>query len=86
MRDIQRSPVANGVDWTAPVQSRLDDSHPAPANGHDTGVTNLDVASAARVLGMFFGVAMPFFNIPLIRRIVKRRSSEDISLTWVIGV
>jgi hypothetical protein len=31
-------------------------------------------------------VLMPFFNIPLILRIVKRRSSEDISLAWVIGV
>jgi len=49
-------------------------------------MTNLDPASAARALGIFFGVAMPFFNIPLVRRIVKRRSSEDISLTWVIGV
>ncbi|MGH7926673.1 MAG: hypothetical protein ACREQV_02640 [Candidatus Binatia bacterium] len=42
--------------------------------------------SAAQILGMLSGVLMPFFNIPLIMRIVRRRSSEDISLTWVIGV
>jgi hypothetical protein len=35
---------------------------------------------------MLSGVLMPFFNIPLILRIARRRSSEDISLTWVIGV
>jgi hypothetical protein len=28
---------------------------------------------------------MPFFNIPLILRIIRRRSSADISLVWVIG-
>ena len=42
--------------------------------------------SAAQILGMVSGVLMPFFNIPLIMRIVRRRSSEDISLAWVIGV
>jgi hypothetical protein len=41
---------------------------------------------AAQILGMLSGVLMPFFNIPLILRIARRRSSEDISLTWVIGV
>jgi hypothetical protein len=29
---------------------------------------------------------MLLFNIPLILRIVRRRSPEDISLLWVIGV
>ena len=42
--------------------------------------------SAAQILGMFSGILMTFFNIPLILRIVKRRSSQDISLAWVIGV
>jgi hypothetical protein len=42
--------------------------------------------SVAQFLGMLSGILMPFFNIPLILRIVKRRSSEDISLTWVVGV
>ena len=39
-----------------------------------------------QALGMLSGVLMPFFNIPLILRIVRRGSSEDISLAWVIGV
>jgi hypothetical protein len=42
--------------------------------------------SAAQILGMLSGILMPFFNIPLILRIVRRRSSQDISLAWVIGV
>jgi hypothetical protein len=35
---------------------------------------------------MLSGIVMPIFNIPLILRIVGRRSSGDISLVWVIGV
>ncbi|MEI7998176.1 MAG: hypothetical protein WCH62_01540 [Candidatus Omnitrophota bacterium] len=31
-------------------------------------------------------VVMPLWNIPLIVRIIKRQSSEDISLSWVLGV
>jgi hypothetical protein len=37
-------------------------------------------------LGFLGAVGMPFFNIPLIWRIVKRRSSADISLGWLFGV
>ena len=32
------------------------------------------------------GVILPLFNIPLIRRIIKRKSSQDLSLCWVLGV
>lgn len=32
------------------------------------------------------GIALPLFNIPLIIRMVKRKSSKDISLCWVFGV
>ena len=32
------------------------------------------------------GVLLPLFNIPLILRLLKRKSSEDFSLTWAIGV
>jgi len=32
------------------------------------------------------GVVLPLFNIPLIIRIVKRKSADDISLVWVFGV
>lgn len=37
-------------------------------------------------MGMIAAIVMPFFNIPLIIRIIKRGSSEDISLVWAIGV
>ena len=32
------------------------------------------------------GIILPFFNIPLIVRIIKRKSSNDISLIWALGV
>ncbi|MBI2118438.1 MAG: hypothetical protein HYT97_02295 [Elusimicrobia bacterium] len=38
------------------------------------------------MIGMIAAVAMPFWNIPLIIKIWKRKSSEDISLVWVMGV
>ena len=31
-------------------------------------------------------IVLPLWNIPLIMRIIKRRSSKDISLYWVLGV
>jgi len=31
-------------------------------------------------------VVLPLFNIPLIVRVVRRRSSQDISLVWAVGV
>lgn len=37
-------------------------------------------------IGLVSGIIMPFFNIPLIVRIVKRKSSADISLAWALGV
>ena len=37
-------------------------------------------------LGMVSAVLMPFFDIPLIWRIVRRKSSEDISLVWTFGI
>ncbi len=40
---------------------------------------------AARTLGLVAAITLPFFNIPLILRIQHRKSSDDISLTWVIG-
>ncbi len=36
--------------------------------------------------GLVASVVLPFFNIPLMVRIVQRRSSEDISLLWALGV
>jgi len=37
-------------------------------------------------IALVAGIALPFFNIPLIIRIIKRKSSQDLSLCWVLGV
>ena len=37
-------------------------------------------------VGLAAAVAMPFFNIPLILKVIKRKSSKDITLVWVLGV
>ena len=41
--------------------------------------------AAARGVGLVAAVTLPFFNIPLIIRIQRRKSADDISLTWVLG-
>lgn len=37
-------------------------------------------------IAIFSSVAMPLFNIPLIFRMVRRGSSQDLSLSWALGV
>jgi len=37
-------------------------------------------------IGASAGVILPLFNIPLILRIIKRKSADDISLIWLFGV
>ena len=37
-------------------------------------------------IGLVAGIVMPLFNIPLIVKIFRRRSSADISMSWVMGV
>ena len=37
-------------------------------------------------VGLVASVALPLWNIPLISKIVRRKSSADISLSWVLGV
>lgn len=37
-------------------------------------------------LGAIASLVLPLFNIPLILRIIKRKSSDDLSLIWVVGV
>ncbi|MBI3252419.1 MAG: hypothetical protein HYZ52_03765 [Candidatus Omnitrophica bacterium] len=32
------------------------------------------------------GVLLPLFNIPLIVKLIKRKSAEDFSLVWALGV
>lgn len=39
-----------------------------------------------RGVGMFASVVLPLWNIPLIVRIIRRRSSEDLSMAWAWGV
>ncbi len=38
------------------------------------------------IVGTVAGVALPLFNIPLILKLVKRKSSEDFSRSWALGV
>ena len=37
-------------------------------------------------IALIAAVVLPFWNIPLIVRMIKRRSSRDISLYWAWGV
>lgn len=37
-------------------------------------------------LGLAASIIMPLFNIPLVMKIWRRRSSSDISLTWTLGI
>lgn len=37
-------------------------------------------------LGLVGAILMPFWNIPLMVRIVRRKTSEDISLAWLFGI
>ena len=39
-----------------------------------------------KTLGLIAAVLLPFWNIPLIIRIGRRRSSKDLSLWWTLGV
>ena len=39
-----------------------------------------------QTVGMLAAIILPFWNIPLIVRMVKRKSSADISLFWALGV
>lgn len=38
------------------------------------------------IVGFTASIILPFFNIPLMIRIIKRRSSDDISITWAAGI
>ncbi len=37
-------------------------------------------------VGLVASIGLPLWNIPLIIRIVQRRSSADLSMIWVMGV
>ena len=38
------------------------------------------------ILGMLAAIVLPLFNIPLMMRMRRRKSSSDISLVWTLGV
>ncbi len=40
----------------------------------------------AEKIALVAAIILPFWNIPLIMRIIKRKSSQDISIYWVVGV
>jgi uncharacterized protein with PQ loop repeat len=46
----------------------------------------MKLSDILQATGMLAGILMPFFNIPLIVKIFRRRSSKDISLSWALGV
>jgi threonine/homoserine efflux transporter RhtA len=37
-------------------------------------------------LALVAAVVLPLWNVPLIVRVIRRRSSQDISMSWAIGV
>ena len=39
-----------------------------------------------KTLGLIAAVVLPFWNIPLIIRIGRRGSSQDVSVWWTVGV
>lgn len=38
------------------------------------------------IISTIAAAALPLFDIPLIVRIVKRKSAADISVTWIVGL
>ena len=39
-----------------------------------------------QLLGLIASIILPLWNIPLIVRMIQRKSSKDISLYWALGV
>lgn len=37
-------------------------------------------------IGLVASVALPLWNIPLMVKIIRRKSSQDISLSWLWGI
>lgn len=37
-------------------------------------------------IALIAAIVLPFWNIPLIVRVIRRKSSEDISIFWALGV
>lgn len=39
-----------------------------------------------KTIALIAAIILPLWNIPLIVRVIKRRSSKDISIPWALGV
>jgi len=39
-----------------------------------------------KTIGFWAAVILPLWDIPLIVRVVRRKSSQDISLIWAVGI
>lgn len=39
-----------------------------------------------KTIALIAAIVLPMWNIPLIIRVIKRRSSQDISVSWAVGV
>jgi len=39
-----------------------------------------------KTIAFIAAIVLPLFNIPLIVRVIKRRSSRDLSIHWALGV
>ena len=39
-----------------------------------------------KTIGFWAAVILPLWDIPLIVRVIQRKSSQDISLTWAVGI
>jgi len=37
-------------------------------------------------IALVAGIILPLWNIPLVVRVIKRKSSDDISIFWALGV
>ena len=39
-----------------------------------------------KTIGLWAAIVLPLWDIPLIVRIVQRKSSQDISMSWAFGI
>lgn len=39
-----------------------------------------------KTIALIAAIILPLWNIPLIVRVIKRRSSKDLSIPWAVGV
>lgn len=44
------------------------------------------ITGITKIAGMAASIIMPLFNIPLVYKIWKRKSSSDLSLVWTLGI